>query len=272
MTELTSWQSQLTEYVEYNRTFVKNERIEVERVDVKRREQPRRVRISKGELFEVMSVQRKGTSTYLFNTKKLLPTKHSFRPGQSVECRSYKKSSDTTTKMDVLLKVKGFVRGETDPLFSVEVEFSNMGGLHMFQNAGRKNSYVIPDTSIVDVEIAADTTTFDRMDKALELIGCADSKPLWLVAAVGSRISAEFMARMVSEESVESESIYRLTSNVSFSKHNPSQQRAVVCAMQSKLTLIHGPPGKPNIVLRNHLMFVSLFHQGLERPIQLRLW
>jgi hypothetical protein len=270
--ETASWQSRILDYVAYNRSFVANERQEVVAVETKRRSQPRSLRIRKGELFEATQVRRLKMYKYEFTAMRPLPHNHHLQLGQVVELRigDNRKGSDgqkeemRTLSCEIVLK--GTVTTKTKEqvlLRRLEIEFSEDAKEHLLfefiRSHSRGESEVLKvngaDAKRMEIEIAADTTTFDRMNSALVMLSALKSKPVWLSAAIGTRGSCGTLKELVDasftidepstvdEQSVSGKDAYKVTTDTD-SSLNPSQQQAVEYSLRSHLTLIHGPPGK----------------------------
>jgi hypothetical protein len=256
--EPSTWQSQLLEYVAYNRVFVVNERQEAMAVETKRRSQARSRRLQKGELFEVTQVRRLKMYKYKFTAMKPLPDRHQFQSGQVVELRfgdNRKGSDGQKEEMRVencTMKLKGSVTKTNEQfLHTLEIDFSEDDHerdlFKLIRSRARDGSDVLvlnaTNAMRMEIEIAADTTTFDRMEAALQNITQLKTKPLWLSAAIGSRAAGCTFKEIVDEASVADEEANRVTKTGMESSLNPSQQQAVDCSVRSRLTLIHGPPG-----------------------------
>jgi hypothetical protein len=260
-----TWRSRILDYVAYNRTFVVKERHEVVAVETKRRSQPRSLRIQNGELFEATQVRRLKMYKYEFTAMRPLPDIHQLHKGQAVEFRigdNLKGSDGQKEEMsafDCNIVMKGTVTTKTNEralLEKLEIEFSEDAKeplLFKF-TSGKSGVLRLSDAKRMEIEIAADTTAFDRMESALKSLSALASKPVWLSAAIGSRVSSGTLKELIDASStidepstVDQQSVAgKETDNVTAdteSSLNPSQQQAVDYSLRSHLTLLHGPPG-----------------------------
>jgi hypothetical protein len=231
--ESSTWRLRLLKYVAYNRVFVVNERREAIAVETKRRSQARSHRIQEGELFEATQVRRLKMYKYEFTAMNPLLDRHQFQSGQVVELRyGYNRNDSDGQKeelkvSDCIVNLKGSVTKTNE---QVEIEFSEDKNEHrlfgLFRSWPRDGSdvLVLDDATRMEIEITTDTTTFDRMEAALKNITELTTKPLWLSAAIGSRVASCTFKEMVDEASVAHEEANLVTETGMESSLNPSQQ------------------------------------------------